>query len=93
MVPSRSTMHEHVNREWATDINVDSGVTPIDKDEQPSYNVLKNKSEKSIIQKSVELYTKPKRNYERDSLSLAWNPMTDNDPQVLVKNDDKMYLD
>ena len=49
MVPTRSTVHEHVNREWMTDINVDSEVTPIDKAEQPSYNVPKNKSEKSII--------------------------------------------
>ena len=32
------------------------------------------------------------RNNERDSLSLGWNPMTDNDPQVLVNNVDKMYL-
>ena len=30
---------------------------------------------------------------ERDSLDLAWNPVTDNDPQVLVNNVDKMYLD
>ena len=35
----------------------------------------------------------PKRNYERDSLSIAWNHMTYNDPQVLVNNADKMYLD
>ena len=34
-----------------------------------------------------------KINSERDSLDLAWNPMTDNDPQVLVNNADKMYLD
>ena len=28
----------------------------------------------------------PERKIERDSLSLAWNPMEDNDPQVLVNN-------
>ena len=33
------------------------------------------------------------RNYERDSLSLGWNPMTENDPQVLVNNADKMHID
>ena len=33
------------------------------------------------------------RNYERDSLSLGWNPMTDNDPQVLFNNADKMHID
>ena len=35
----------------------------------------------------------PERNSERDFLSLAWNPMTDNNSQVLVNNADKMYLD
>ena len=35
----------------------------------------------------------PERNSERDSLSLAWNPMTYNDPNVLVNNADKMYLE
>ena len=30
--------------------------------------------------------------FERDSLSLAWNPVTDNDPQVLVNNVDKIIL-
>ena len=49
MVQTRSTLHDHVNREWTTDINVESKVTPTDKVEQPSYNVPKNKSEKSII--------------------------------------------
>ena len=34
----------------------------------------------------------PERNSERDSLSLAWNPMTNNDPHVLVNNANKMYL-
>lgn len=93
MVPTRSTVHEHVDREWTTDINVDSEVTPVDKAEQPSYNVPKNKSEKSIIWEPAELYMMPERNSERDSLTLAWNPMTDNDPQVLVNDADKMYLD
>lgn len=93
MVPTRSTVHEHVNREWTTDINVDSELTPIDKAEQPSYNVPKNKSETSIIWEPAELFMMPERNSERDSLSLSWNPVTDNDPQVLVNNADKMYLD
>ena len=35
----------------------------------------------------------PEINYERDSLSIAWNPMTYNNPRVLVNNADKMYLD
>ena len=93
MVPTRSTVHVHVNREWKTDINVGSEVTPIDKTEQPPYNIPKNKYEKSIIQEPVELYMMPERNYERDSLILAWNHMADNDPQFLVNNADKMYLD
>ena len=93
MVPTRSTVNEHVNREWTIDINVGYEVTPIDQDEQPSYNVPKNKFEKSIIQDPNELYMMPKRNYERESLSLAWNLMIDKDPQVLVNNADKMYLD
>ena len=33
------------------------------------------------------------RNPERDSLSLEGNHMTNNDPQFLVNNVDKMYLD
>ena len=41
MIPTRSTVHEHVNIEWTTDINVGSEVTPIDKVEQSSYNVPK----------------------------------------------------
>ena len=70
-----------------------SKVTAIDKDEQTSYNVPKNKSEKSIISEPAELYMMPEINYERDSLSIAWNPMIDNNPRVLVNNADKMYLD
>ena len=93
MVPTRSIVHEHVNREWTTDINVGFEVTTIDTVEQPSYNVPINKYEKSIIWEPAELYMMPERNYERDSLILAWNPMKDNDPQVLVNNADKMYLD
>ena len=93
MVPTRSSVHEHVDREWTTDINVGSEVTTIDKVEKTSYNVPKNKSEKSIIWDPTELYMMPERNSERDSLILAWNPMKDNDPQVLVNNVDKMYLD
>ena len=34
----------------------------------------------------------PERNFERDFLSPAWNPI-DNDPQVLVNNADKMHID
>ena len=93
MVPTKSTVHEHVNREWTSDINVGYEVTPVDKDEQPSYNVPKNKSEQSIIWEPAELYMMLERNYERDSLSLAWNPLTDKDPQFLVNNANKMYLD
>ena len=70
-----------------------SEVTTIDKVEKPSYNVPKNKSEKSIIWEPAELYMTQERNYERDSLILACNPMIDNNPQVLVNNVDKMYLD
>ena len=80
MVPTRSTVHEHVNIEWTTDINVGSEVTPIDKAEQPSYNFPQKKSEKSIISEPAELYMMPEINYERDFLSIAWNPMTDNNP-------------
>lgn len=93
MVPTRSTVHEHANREWMTDINMDSEVTPIDKVEHPSYNVLKNKSETSILWEPAELFMIPERNSERDSISKAWNPVIDNDPQVLVNNADKIYLD
>ena len=63
-----------------------SKVTRVHKVEQPSYNVPKNKYEKSIMWEPAELYMIPERNYERDSLSLAWNPMTDNDRLVLVNN-------
>ena len=93
MVPTKSTVHEHVNREWMNDITVGSEVTAIDKTEQPPYNIPKNKYEKSIIQEPVELYMMPERNYERDSLTLAWNPITYKDPQFLVNNANKMYLD
>ena len=92
MVPTRSTMHDHVNREWTAGINVDYEVTSIDKAEPRSYNVPKNKSEKYIIWDPAKLYMIPERNSKRESLSLSWNPMTDNDPQFLVNNVDKMYL-
>lgn len=93
MVPTRSTVHEHVNREWMTDINMDSELTPIDKAEHPSYNIPKNKSETSVLWEPAELFMIPERNSERDSISQAWNPVTDNDPQDLVNSADKMYLD
>ena len=70
VVPTRYIVHDHVNREWKIEINVGSEVTPIDKAEQPSYNVPKNKSENSIIWEPVELYMMAEINYERDSLSL-----------------------
>nr|ABR17457.1 unknown [Picea sitchensis] len=93
MVPTRSTVHEHVNRELMTDINMDSELTPIDKGEHPSYNVAENKSETSILWKPTKLFMIPEIISEKDSLCLACNPVRDNDPQVLVNGADKMYLD
>ena len=31
MVPTRSMVHEHADREWMIEINIDSEITPIDK--------------------------------------------------------------
>lgn len=93
MVPTRSTVHEHANREWMTDINMDSEATPVEKVKHLSYNKPKNKSETSILWEPAELFMIPERNSERDSIRQAWNPVTDNDPQVLVNNADNMYLD
>jgi len=76
----RSTVHEHVNRELMSDINMDSELKPIDKAEHPSLNVPENKSETSINQEPAQLFLVPERNFGKDPLC---DPVTDND----------MYLD